>query len=286
MSEALPRPKKSFGQHFLADKRIAQAIAELAARPSGGSIQPAGAPGGTILEIGPGQGALTVHLLERAARVVAIERDRDLLPVLRATFADAIAEGRLVLIEDDAATVDWAAALGDGPSPRRVAGNVPYNITGRLIERAVQLAPQIDGAVFMVQKEVADRLVAPADSEHYGALSVFVQAAFAVHRALVVRRGAFFPPPQVDSAVVTFTSLNPPLAVETPAFRELVKRAFMARRKTLRNAWKGFQGLTPDALTARAQAAGVSLDARGETLSVADFDRMARGLERLSPAGV
>ena len=135
-----PPPKKSFGQHFLADPRIAAAIAQLATTP----------PGGTLLEIGPGQGALTTHLLPRAGRLVAIERDRDLVPLLGETFADAIASGQLTIVEDDAATADWAQLLASGPGPRVVVGNVPYNITGRLLERAVQIAAHIDSVVFMI----------------------------------------------------------------------------------------------------------------------------------------
>lgn len=262
-----PRPKKSFGQNFLADKSAAKAIAE-AATP---------VPGGTVLEIGPGKGVLTEHLLKRAGRVVAIERDRELIPYLHEAFSGELAAGQLVLLEDDAATADWSAALARGPEPRTIAGNIPYNITGRLLERAVHHAQQVEGVVFMVQKEVADRIVAPPDGDDYGALSIFVQAAFSVDRIRSVGRGAFVPPPRVDSAVVRLTTLRPPLAEETPAFRELVKRAFSARRKTLRNAWKGIFGLGVEALAARAMAAGVSLDARGETLSVEDFDRMARG---------
>ena len=261
-----PRPKKSFGQHFLTDPAAAVAIAEAATL----------SPGCSVLEIGPGKGVLTQHLLARAARVVAVERDRELVPYLQQRFAGPIASGQLLLLEEDAASVDWGDLLSPGPAPRMIAGNIPYNITGRLLELAVRAAARVDGVVFMVQKEVADRVAAPPDGDDYGALSVFVQAAFSVERLRVVRRGAFFPPPKVDSAVLRLTSLRPPLAEETPAFRELVKRAFLARRKTLRNAWKGVFGWPPEALAARAAAAGVSLDARGETLSVADFDRMAR----------
>jgi 16S rRNA (adenine1518-N6/adenine1519-N6)-dimethyltransferase len=268
-----PRPKKSFGQHFLTDLGAALAIAEAAA-PS---------PRGTVLEIGPGKGVLTRHLLDRGVQVVAIERDRELIPLLREVFADALRSGQLALIEDDAATADWGAALARGPGPWRIAGNIPYNITGRLLERAVHHASRVDAVVFMVQKEVADRVAAPPDSEHYGALSVFVQAAFSVDRVRLVRRGSFFPPPKVDSAVLLLTSSRPPLAEETDLFRELVKRAFSARRKTLRNAWKGLRGLTSERLHKHAASAGLSLDARGETLSVLDFDRMARALASPDP---
>lgn len=260
-----PKAKKSFGQHFLAEPRIARGIAELATAPAGG----------TVLEIGPGQGALTKHLLERAGCVVAIERDRELVPVLRETFAKELAEGRFVLVEGDAAQVDWAAQFEGRPGPHIVAGNLPYNITGRLIQRSVEIVDGIDGAVFMIQKEVADRLAAPADHDAYGALSVFVQAAMHVQKAFIVRPGAFRPPPKVDSAVVKLTPLRPKRAEETEQFRELVKRAFAARRKTLRNAWRGVFGWDSETLTARAQQAGISLDARGETLSVEDYARLA-----------
>lgn len=268
-----PRPKKSFGQHFLTDQRAALDIAE-AATPT---------PGGTVLEIGPGKGVLTRYLLARAARVVAIERDRELIPYLQGVFPEEIAAGRLCLVEDDAASADWEAALAQGPLPRMIAGNIPYNITGKLLEIAVHRAAIVDGVVFLMQKEVADRLAAPPDSSDYGALSVFTQAAFSVERVRLVRRGAFFPPPKVESTVVRLHTRRPPLAEETPVFRELVKRAFLQRRKTLRNAWKGIFGWSVEALAARAASAGISLDARGETLGVLDFDRMARGVEAAPP---
>jgi 16S rRNA (adenine1518-N6/adenine1519-N6)-dimethyltransferase len=271
---APPAPKKSFGQHFLTDVRAARRIAELATTP----------PGGTVLEIGAGRGALTVHLLERASKVIAIERDRELLPVLQRTFAAAIAEGRLELLEADAAAVDWGGALAGQTGPVTIAGNVPYSITGKLIQLAVEAAPRVEGVVFLIQKEVADRLIAPPDGDHYGALSVFTQAAFAIERPLVLRAGAFFPPPKVDSAVVRLLPRRPPRAAETEAFREAVKRAFLARRKTLRNAWKGIYGWSREQLEAHAAAAGINLDARGETLAVEAFDALSRRLEIAPPA--
>ena len=262
-------PKKRFGQNFLADAETARRIAEAATTP----------PGGTVLEIGAGLGALTRPLLERAARVLAVERDRDLVPILREELADAIADERLAVLEADAIQVDWAAALAAGPPPRVVAGNLPYQITGRLLEQATQVAAQIDRAVFMVQLEVAERLIAAPGTESYGALSVFAQAAFEVRRLLVSRAGAFYPRPDVDSAVVILTPFRPRRAEETQAFREAVRAAFGARRKTLRNAWKGLYGWTPEELARRAAEAGISLDARGETLGVEEFVRIAKGCD-------
>ncbi len=266
-------PKKRFGQNFLTDPHAARTIAEAATTP----------PGGTVVEIGPGLGALTRPLLERAGRVVAIEYDRDLVPILGAELAAPIAEGRLTIIEADALAQDWGALLEAGPQPRTIAGNLPYLITGRLLERAIQLSDSIDRAVFMVQAEVADRLAAAPNAEAYGALSVFVQAAFTVRKILTVRGGAFYPRPEVDSAVVLLVPHRPRRATETKAFQQAVKGAFATRRKTLRNAWKGIYGWSKETLELKAVEAGISLDARGETLSVDAFARFARLAEAREP---
>jgi 16S rRNA (adenine1518-N6/adenine1519-N6)-dimethyltransferase len=258
-------PKKRFGQNFLADPHAAQLIAEAATTPEGG----------TVLEIGAGLGALTRPLLARAARVTAIERDRDLVPILAEDLADPIAGGKLALVEADALDVDWGAAVADGPRPHALAGNLPYLITGKLLERAVGLADALDRAVFMLQAEVADRLAAAPGTEAYGALSVFVQAAFEVRKILSVKAGAFYPRPEVGSAVVLLVPHRPRRAEETEAFRAAVKAAFGTRRKTLRNAWKGLYGWSKDELETRAAEARISLDARGETLDVEAFGRIS-----------
>jgi 16S rRNA (adenine1518-N6/adenine1519-N6)-dimethyltransferase len=257
-------PKKSFGQNFLADPNVSKRVAELATD---------GAANGTIIEIGAGLGALTEPLLERAARVVAIERDRDLCPILREAFAGALAEGKLELVEADAKTTDFARLFAAGPAPYVLAGNLPYQLTGPLLERTASLAADLHRVVFMVQAEVADRLLAPPATEAYGALTVFTSAAFDVVRALSVRRGAFHPRPQVDSSVVVMTPLRPPRALETDRFRAAVRAAFTQRRKTLRNAWSSLA--PPAELQARAAAAGIDLGRRGETLSVEEFARFA-----------
>jgi 16S rRNA (adenine1518-N6/adenine1519-N6)-dimethyltransferase len=159
-----------------------------------------------------------------------------------------------------------------------VAGNLPYQLTGPLLERTTSIAGTLDRAVFMVQTEVADRLVAPPASESYGALTVFVSAAFHVSRALGVGRGAFHPRPGVDSAVVVLTPLTPRRAEETVVFRAVVRAAFAQRRKTLRNAWRAL-GSVP-AVAASAEAAAIDLDRRGETLSVEEFASFADALAR------
>jgi 16S rRNA (adenine1518-N6/adenine1519-N6)-dimethyltransferase len=261
------RPKKHFGQNFLADEQLAQKIADLV---------PAGA---SVVELGAGLGALTRPLLTRAGRLVAVERDRDLVPALGELFAAEIESGKLRVEEADAKSISVVELLKDAPRPFVLAGNLPYQISGPLLEAAVHMSAEVERVIFLLQLEVVDRLMAKANSEHYGALSVFVQAAFDVERPLVIRRGAFYPQPEVDSAVV----LLKPRATripETTAFRALVRAAFQQRRKKLRNAWENVCGADRETLAARANRAAIDLDARGETLGVLDFARMAAEFER------
>ncbi len=260
------RPKKSFGQNFLADHTLVDRVAALAGKDP---LQ--------VIEIGAGLGGLTACLLARGHRVIAIERDRDLAEVLRQLFVAPLASGQLELLEADAKAVDFTQHLASN-EPAVLMGNLPYQITGALLERAVQFQARFEASVFLVQREVADRMVAAPGSKTYGALSVFCQAAFETKRAFVVRRGAFYPQPNVDSAVVVMKRLTPPRAEETDTFRELVQRAFRERRKVLRNAWRGVGNTTSEQLEHGAVASGIRLDARGETLDVDAFARMAAWL--------
>jgi 16S rRNA (adenine1518-N6/adenine1519-N6)-dimethyltransferase len=267
-------PKKSFGQNFLvSDPTIARIASTCVPDHEVGVAR--------VVELGAGLGALTAALTERAAHVTAVERDRDLVPLLAGSMQESITAGTLVIVEQDAQTLDLATLFRRPPEQtfaRVLAGNLPYQITGQLLRLAVTQSGHVDRVVFMVQREVADRLVALPSTKAYGALSIFVQAAFSVRIVMDVPPGAFVPPPGVSSAVVALTTRRPPLAVETDSFRALVKGAFAMRRKTLRNAWRG---LVPDIATLEeaAAAAGVSLDARGETLDVTAFDRMAGALD-------
>jgi 16S rRNA (adenine1518-N6/adenine1519-N6)-dimethyltransferase len=274
LADAGLSPKRSFGQNFLVSEPIASAIASACVRED--EIGRA-----RVVEIGAGTGALTRLLAARARAVVAIERDRDLVPLLERDLAGSA----IRIVEADAATVDLVELLGtsEGGSPRILCGNLPYAITGVLMRRAVECAGHIERAVFMVQDEVALRLSASPGSKSWGALSVFVQATFDVRRVLRAPPGAFHPPPEVTSAVVELTPLRPPRAVETPGFRALVTAAFQARRKTLRNAWAG---VAPDAatLSEAAAEAGIALTVRGETLDVEAFVRMDAALRSRRPA--
>jgi len=230
-----------------------------------------------VIELGAGTGALTRELCKRAMRVVAIERDRDLVPLLNEELADEIAAGKLTIIEGDAQAVTVRDLLGDASPPRVLCGNLPYQITGRLLEGAVIQADDLDRAVFMVQLEVAERLAAEPGNKTYGALTVFTRAAFRSKKLFVVSPGSFHPPPDVTSAVIALEPERPRRAAETGTFRALVKGAFGMRRKTLRNAWASVA--PSDRLAAAAERASVSLDARGETLDVDAFARMANALD-------
>lgn len=259
-------PKKSFGQNFLVAEPVVDSIAAAC-------VPDAEIGRAWVVELGAGTGVLTSALAARAQRVTAVERDRDLVPLLEEDLAEAIASGRVAIVEGDAQTFDVVAALEPaGREPRVLCGNLPYQITGRLIERAVNVAPLITRAVFMVQEEVADRLAAKPGTKDYGALTVFARAAFDVRKVIRVSAACFHPAPDVTSAVVELRPVG--RAEETPAFRAVVRAAFATRRKTLRNAWRGL-GAPDTSVRDAAEAAGISLDARGETLDVDAFASFA-----------
>ena len=250
---ALPVPKKRFGQHFLTDRhylgRIVQAIAPQA--------------GDTIVEIGPGTGLLTAELLARIPHLHVVEIDRELAAALRAAWP----RDRLAVHEGDALAFDFAAL----PAPLRVVGNLPYNVSSPILFHVAAAADRIADCVFMLQKEVVDRMVADPGTEAYGRLSVMLQYRFAMAKVLDVPPGAFSPPPKVDSAVVRMEPLpaTRPRAKDDRAFEAVVAAAFSQRRKTLRNAVRALvdaEGFT---------RAGIDPMRRGETLSVAEFIALA-----------
>lgn len=273
LREAGLRPKKTFGQNFLVSGSVASDIAATCV-----PVQEWGRS--RVVEIGAGTGALTALLAQRARSVCAIERDRELVPLLMREFQTNPA---VHVIEADAKSVDLLGLLGSRSesSPRVLCGNLPYAITGPLLRRATECAQELERVVFMVQDEVSDRLRAAPGTKEYGALTVFVRATFDVQRVQRVPPGAFFPPPAVTSAVIELRPLAKSRARETPTFRALVHGAFTARRKTLRNAWAG---IARDAagLARSASQADIDLGVRGETLDVEDFARMAAALETLT----
>jgi 16S rRNA (adenine1518-N6/adenine1519-N6)-dimethyltransferase len=248
--------KKHLGQNFLHDRSVVDRIV-LAVDPQ---------PGDGIVEIGPGQGALTFPLLRRHGALTAIEFDRDLLQPLAAA---AQAHGALTLIAADALTVDFTE-LADG-GQLRLVGNLPYNLSSPILFHALDHAASIRDMHFMLQKEVVERMAADPGSKVYGRLSVMLQAYCAVTPLFTVGPGAFRPAPKVDSAVVRLVPREADaVGIEDPArFAAIVRAAFGQRRKTLRNALDGVVD------SSRMLAAGVRPDARAEQLHVADFIKLA-----------
>lgn len=251
-------PRKRWGQNFLVDEVALDAIAEAAVRR---------VPGTAVLEIGPGPGTLTERLAARASAVVAIERDPRWAAFLQDHFRDAPVR----IIEEDATRTAWRE-LTANTSPWVVAGNIPYNLSGPLLIRAWEDRELFARATFMVQAEVADRLVARPGSKAYGTLSVLFQRAGAVERVRRVPAGSFWPAPKVDSAVITARFDRALSADAGRALQRVVRAAFGQRRKTLRNAL----GARFDATWLAAAAAVVDLGRRAETLSVEEFDALSR----------
>ncbi len=248
--------RKRFGQHFLRHPGIlAQIVDALDA--------PAGAP---VLEIGPGRGALTSVLVGRGYQVTAIEKDRDLLPRLRDRFPT------VRLAEGDALTESWDALAGVPRGELFVIGNIPYNITSPLLDRALA-PPRPRRVVFLVQKEVADRLVATPASGHWSALTVGVQSVARVTRTVAVPAHAFDPPPKVDSAVVRLDPLPVPLVTdeEVPRFRRLVTALFASRRKQMQRALRVVTGWPADRVLAVLADAGIPPALRPDALPIPGF---------------
>jgi 16S rRNA (adenine1518-N6/adenine1519-N6)-dimethyltransferase len=250
------QPRKRFGQNFLAD---AHYVAKIVA-----AIAPA--PGDNIVEIGPGLGALTGALVDGAGRIAAIEIDRDLAARLRDRFAAEV----LALHEADALAFDFGVL---GPD-LRVVGNLPYNISSPLLFHLGAYAASVRDIHVMLQREVVARMTAAPATPDYGRLTVTLQCRFAVTRLFIVPPGAFRPAPNVDSAVARLVPLRDqrPRIADEPLFARIVAAAFGQRRKTLRNA---LAGVTDEA---QLRAAGIDPSARGETLSVDDFVRLANAL--------
>ncbi|HEY8495407.1 MAG TPA: 16S rRNA (adenine(1518)-N(6)/adenine(1519)-N(6))-dimethyltransferase RsmA [Limnochordales bacterium] len=266
-------PRKALGQNFLVDRNIVAKILDAAQLT----------PEDTVLEIGPGLGVLTWELARRARAVVAVELDAGLMRWLRELFAG---QANVRLVHGDALTVDLAGLLAAHPpgpgGSAKVLANLPYYITSPLLMRLLEEELPISLAVVMVQKEVARRLLARPGTKDYGALSVAVQLRAQVEIVAPVPPGVFFPPPEVESAVVRLTLRPLPEEVEDAAFfSAVVRAAFAQRRKMLRNALQSGAGLwDKDAVPAALADAGIDGGRRGETLSVAEFVRLSAVLRR------
>jgi len=240
---------RRLGQHFLFDRAILERIAEAAC----------GEHASTVIEIGPGPGGLTAQLLPRCGHLVAVEMDSTLAAGLRARHG---ADPKFELIEADILQTDlsrWGRTA--------VAGNIPYYITSPIVEQALALGPLLERAVFLVQKEVAERLAAGPGSRDYGYLSVSVQLRCHVRTLFDVKRGAFRPPPKVDSTVVLLEPRKEPLCADLPGFLRFASACFRHKRKTLRNNLAGL--FAPERIEAMAEA-----PLRAEELAVSELVRL------------
>ncbi len=258
------------GQHFLRDPKLLTQIVD--------ALDPA--PGDVVLEIGAGQGSLTEQLLARGLRVIAIEKDRRLAAQCGVRNVECGVE-KLTVVQGDALRVDWHALVTPHaalPTPHfKIVGNIPYAITSPLIDKALT-PPLPERIVFLVQREVADRLAARPGSRAYGALSIGVQATCRVERLFGVRAGAFHPAPKVASALVRLTPRSDPLVspAETAAFRSFVTACFTRRRKQLRNVVMAATGRPAAAVLVGLAQLGLDPAARPETLAPATFVRLWR----------
>lgn len=265
MSERRPA-RKRFGQHFLEPAWVAKLIEGLSPRPDD-----------TFLEIGPGRGALTKPLAARVGRLVAVEIDRDLAAALPSQLP-----GHVRIVQGDFLDTDLDALLAGERRPLRVVGNLPYNVSTPILFKLLGAADEgrvFSDATVMLQKEVADRLVARPGTSDYGALAIQVALSADVERVLTLPPGAFRPPPKVTSAVVRLAFRPRPVDVgDARTFERLVRGMFLQRRKTLANALKPVAAAQGRSAPELIERAGLDGRRRPETLTLEEIARLSRAV--------
>jgi len=250
---------KKFGQHFLSDKKVLIAIVD--------ALAPT--PSDTVVEVGPGRGSLKDSLVGRRGKVVAVEIDRALAENLRERYRD---RPNVEIVEGDFLETDIRNVAG---SDHLLIGNVPYYITTPIVFRALE-PPMPRRSVFLVQREVAERMAAKAGEDAYGALTVNVGAVASVEQVLTVPASAFRPPPKVESAVVRLTPLERPLVPldSLPSFRAFVQAAFGHRRKQMLRVLRSVRGLSASDAGAILERVGIDATARPEVVTPEAFARL------------
>lgn len=248
--------KKSLGQHFLSDARVCRRIVAFA------GIE----PGDRVIEIGPGTGSLTRFLLDCGACVTAIEIDRELARALR--IDTSASHGALTVVEEDVLRIDWQAIVGDAPV--KVVGNLPYNIGTRILLKMTGVRNRFHSLSVMLQKEVADRILASPGSSDYGYLTVLMQTHFVVRKGFDVGPGAFRPPPKVVSSVIgLIPAADGPDEAESSALARVVSASFRHRRKTLTNNLRALFGA--DAVRTALRECGIPDRARPQEVPAAGY---------------
>ena len=267
------KTKKSLGQNFLQDGDAIEKIADACGA----------GPEDLVIEIGPGMGVLTEALAERAGKVAAVELDDRLIPILRERFAGA---DNVTIIHEDILKADLRGIIKDSAMPGsvKIVGNLPYYITTPILLGLLEQDVPAESITAMVQKEVAERIVAGPGGRDYGVLSVSLQYYCTAEYVLDVPAESFKPVPKVDSAVVKLTlrdrSERLPEAEEKQFF-ETVKRSFAQRRKTLGNSLAGFCGSSKEQAAEALRSAGIAPERRAETLSIEEFEKAARAFAKL-----
>ena len=263
-----PPVLKKFGQHFLSDKTILTAIVD--------ALAPT--PGDTVVEIGPGRGSLTDILAERSGRLIAVEIDRALAGDLRERYAG---RPNVEIVEADFLETD---PTGFGEDYLLI-GNVPYYITTPIVFKALE-PPIPRRSVFLVQREVAQRMAAKAGDDEYGALTVNIAVVATVEQVLTVSASAFRPPPKVDSAAVRLTPLKQAMLTleQLPAFRTFVQAAFSQRRKQMQRVLRSVRGLSADQAIEVLERVGIEPTARPEVVSAEEFAKLFEEINRKLPA--
>ncbi len=256
-------PRKRFGQNFLIDDNIAKKIVRLA------DIK----PDDVVLEIGSGIGALTELLIETGAKIIAVEIDRDLFSILAKKFSD---KKNIEILNEDALKIPYENLARRFGKKLKVVANLPYNISTPILFKFLDSKDVFATLILMLQKEVAQRIAAKPSCKDYGVLSIFVQMFMDVEIGFVVPNSAFYPTPNIDSAVVRFDVLNEPRVKigDFEIFKRLVRAAFGQRRKTLSNALKSLD-IAQENISRAFELANIDAKRRGETLSIEEFARLS-----------
>ncbi len=262
--------KKHFGQNFLVSPEAPHKIAA-----AGGC-----GPSDFVFEIGAGCGTLTRALAARGPRLVALEHDRELVPVARAELAEF---PRVEVREGNVLDVSWPALAAEAGQPLRVYGNLPYHLSTPILLGLLEHPETWTHACFLLQREFAERVAAPPGTRECGTLSAYTAVWTKARIALRVGAGSFHPPPKVESAVLVLERLASPAADigDEARFRAMVRALFQQRRKTARNALKALHPNADEAFT----RAGLAPDRRGESLTLDELARLSRALQSLTPEG-
>ncbi|NLM74192.1 MAG: 16S rRNA (adenine(1518)-N(6)/adenine(1519)-N(6))-dimethyltransferase RsmA [Clostridiaceae bacterium] len=265
---------KTLGQNFLTDINIIRKIVEA------GEVDSSD----LVIEIGPGIGSMTCELAKRAGKVIAVEIDRHLIPALQENLSDF---SNIELLNKDIMEVDLKSLVDGWEGPLKVISNLPYYITTPIVMKLLENDPKWDAMVFMVQKEVAQRMAATPGTKDYSSLSVAVKYYSDPKIAFTVSRNCFIPKPDVDSAVVKLVKRELPWAgeIDKSFFFKVVRASFGQRRKTLLNSLGGQPWLTGGKDTVRTALLKLNIkeSVRAEELSVEDFARLCKALENISP---